>query len=298
RLEKGISLGSAMRESSMEFGPVFVSLVQAGEASGSLADNLRFLAEWLERDDNLRREISSVTLYPKLVVAATIILGGSVSILILPKLVPLFNSLHVQLPWVTVQILAFSIFLQHSWGWVLIGMIIFWILAKVVLRIGAVRYTLHRMYIHTPYVKYMIVDYQVALFSELMSTLLKSGLTIDESLDIAAIGTTNFYYRTIVYKVKERILKGISLAKTMSEYPDLYPINFVNVLTVGENGGSLDESFTQLSEFYTNEMKIKTQKLPTMIEPVLLVVIGLAVATLALSIILPIYKLTGNISGN
>ena len=92
------------------------------------------------------------------------------------------------------------------------------------------------------------------------------------------------------------MLNGVSVTETVKLYPALYPPNFVNLLSVGENSGSLQESFANLAEYYTKEIEIKTKRLPVVIEPVLLVVIGAAVATLALSIILPIYKLTGSLS--
>lgn len=295
RLQKGVSLYSAMSESASRFGMVVISLVRAGEVSGSLPDNLEFLADWLARDSTLRKEISSVTMYPKLVIGATGVLGGGLAIFILPKLVPMFASLHVQLPAITQFILSAAVFLQNYWPFIFTALILLFITYKISVRMPAVKYAIDRITILLPFAGEMIRDYQLALFSQLMATLLKSGLTVDEALEIAYIGTSNLYYRKALTEMKSRLLNGVSLVETIKLYPRLYTANFTNLLGVGENSGSLQESFANLADYYTKEISIKTKRLPVVIEPILLIMIGVAVATLALSIILPIYKLTGSL---
>ncbi|MEI6396899.1 MAG: type II secretion system F family protein [Candidatus Taylorbacteria bacterium] len=295
-LAKGVSLYTAMMDSNARFGTVVTSLVRAGELSGSLPENLDFLADWLSRDSNLRKEISSVTLYPKLVIGATVFLGGGLAVFILPKLVPMFSSLHVKLPWITQFILDASVFLQGYWVMILIGLVLITIIFQLLIHTKPVKYTIDRISIHISFFGDMIMDYQLALFSQLLATLLKSGLTVDESLEIAFVGTGNLYYRKALTDMRSRLMNGVSVTETVKLYPALYPPNFVNLLSVGENSGSLQESFTNLADYYTKEISIKTKRLPVVIEPILLVMIGVAVATLALAIILPIYKLTGSLS--
>ena len=295
-LAKGVSLFTAMSNSHSRFGTVVTSLVRAGELSGSLPENLDFLADWLSRDSNLRKEISSVTLYPKLVVGATVFLGGGLAIFILPKLVPMFLSLHVKLPWITQFILDASVFLQLNWIMVIVGLVLVFVIFQVLMHTKAVKMIIDRTSIHVFFAGDMIRDYQLALFSQLMATLLKSGLTVDESLEIAFVGTGNLYYKKALTDMRTRLMNGVSVTETVKMYPSLYPPNFVNLLSVGENSGSMQESFANLADYYTKEINIKTKRLPVVIEPVLLVIIGVAVATLALAIILPIYKLTGSLS--
>jgi len=295
RIEMGVSLASAITEEHNLFDKVFISLVQAGELSGALADNLQFLAIWLERDTRLRREIKNVMLYPKIVLIAVVLLGGALTIFILPNLVPLFTSLHVQLPLVTVLLLKFSLFNQKYWPFIIIAVLLVWLIIYLLFKFEKVRFNYHKLLINLPYVKEFVVGYQLALFSQLMGTLLKSGISIDDSLDIAFVGTANLYYKKALGEIKDRVGKGVSLVATMEGYPELYPTNSMSVLAVGENSGSLEESFFKISDYWTNEIIEKTKLLPTIIEPVLLVLIALAVAFIALSIILPIYKLTGNL---
>jgi len=296
RLEQGVSLNSAISEEEGAFGKIFVGLVRAGEVSGSLAGNLQFLSIWLERDSNLKKQINGVLLYPKIVLFAVIILGGGLSIFILPRLVPMFTSLHVDLPLITRMVLAVSIFVQKYWLTVFISAILIWLGTYLLFKINRMKYLYHKSLVHLPYIKEFVVGYQLALFSQLMGTLLKSGIPLDEALEIASVGTSNLYYKGVLNDIIERIKRGVSLVSTMEEYHGLYPENSMNVLSVGENSGTLEESFFKVSDYWTKEIIDRTKLLPTIIEPILLVFIATVVALIAISIILPIYKLTGSLN--
>lgn len=295
RLESGVSLGSAISEEEGIFGKIFISLVEAGEVSGSLSENLEFLSVWLERDYNLRKQINGVLLYPKIVLTAVILLGGGLSVFILPRLVPMFTSLHVDLPLLTRAVLALSLFTQKYWLLVAAGAFLLWLGIFLLFKIERMKYLYHKTLVFFPYVKEFVVGYQLALFSQLMGTLMKSGISIDEALEIAYVGTSNLYYRQVLKEIIGRINRGVSLVNTMKEYPELYPTNSMSVLSVGENSGTLEESFFKISDFWTKEIIDRTKLLPTIIEPVLLVIIALAVGLIAISIILPIYRLTGSL---
>ena len=295
RLEKGVSLNTAITEEGEVFGKVVASLIRAGEMSGSLANNLDFVAEWLNREYSLKKEINSVLLYPKIVLSATVLLGGGLAIFILPKLVPMFTGLHVELPLITKIVLNISLFMQHYWLLIIAILFFAWLFYYLLFRITAVKYQYHRSLVHIPYIKLLTVGYQLALFSQLIGTLLRSGITIDEALSIAYDGATNLYYKRALKEIMARVSKGISLVETMKAYPELYPVNSTSVLSVGENTGTLEESFFKVSDFWSKEITNETKNLPTIIEPILLVFIGVAVGLIALSIIMPIYKLTGNL---
>ena len=224
-----------------------------------------------------------------------IILGGSLTTFILPKLVPLFTSLKVELPLITRGLLNLAVFSQKYWLYVVLGMILLIVSIYFIFKIEKVRYGYHRFLTRAPYIREFVVGYQLALFSQLMGTLLRSGISIDEALYTAYLGTSNLYYRRALGEIMDRISKGVSLVSVMKEFPDLYPVNALSVLAVGENSGTLEESFFKVSEYWTKDISDRTKMLPTIIEPVLLVIIALSVGLIALSIIMPIYKLTGNL---
>jgi len=137
-------------------------------------------------------------------------------------------------------------------------------------RITAVKSILHLFYLKLPFVKKFVISYQSALISQLLSTLFKSGLSINESLEITSEAATNVRYQDSIKAIKNRVSKGTTLSAAMAGYPDLYPSNMINIVSTGEKSGTLDNSFTYLSEFYSKEVRNKTKKLPTTIEPILL----------------------------
>jgi len=291
-IEMGTSLSRAFAREEKSFGGVFINLIRAGESSGTLDENLSFLADWLERNNDLKKEISAAMLYPKIIFVATFILAGGLAVFILPRIVPLFEQLHVELPLATRILLAFSLFIEKFWFWV--ALLILGIVVGLVLliRITAVRRFVHFIYLNAPFLGKLAVDYQLALVSQLFSTLFRSGISIYESLDIVSKAATNIHYQESIEKLKERISRGTALADAMRDYPKLYPPSFVNIVAVGERSGSLGNSFVYLAEFYSKEMSNNAKRLPTVIEPLLLIFIGLIVGFVAISIITPIYELT------
>lgn len=295
-VEMGTSLSESFAKEEKVFGKVFISLLKAGEASGTLDENLSFLADWLERDHDLRQEIEAAMIYPKFVFSATLLLGGGLSVYILPKLVPLFDQLRVELPLATRLLLAFSLFIEKFWYLALagiIGMIAGFVLLN---RIKFVQRFFHLLYIKMPFIGGLMVSYQLALVSQLFSTLFKSGMAISETLEITSEAATNIHYQESVKKMEGRVSQGTTLSQAMRDYPKLYPKNMISIVAVGEKSGALDNSFTYLSEFYLKEVKNKTRKLPTIIEPALLIFIALMVGFVALAIIMPIYELTSGLS--
>lgn len=295
-IEMGTSLSESFAKEEKVFGRVFISLLKAGEASGTLENNLSFLSDWLERDNDLRQEIKAATLYPKFVFSATFVLGGGLSVYILPKLVPLFDQLRVKLPFATRALLAFSVFVEKFWFLALAGIIGIIVGFVFLNKIKSVKRIFHLLYIRMPFIADLMVSYQLALISQLFSTLFKSGLSISETLGITGEAATNIHYQESIKKIRDRVGSGTTFSEAMSDFPKLYPKSFVNIAATGEKSGTLDNSFAYLSEFYSKEVKNKTKKLPTIIEPALLIFIALMVGFVAISIIMPIYELTRGLS--
>lgn len=295
-VRNGEQLSTALEKKKHLFGAVFVSLIRAGEESGTLEENLRFLADWYERSTDLKRDISSATLYPKIVFGAAFVLGGCLAIFILPRLVPLFGQLNVELPLFTRILLAVSVFIATYWHFVLIGLVLTVALFVFVYRIYGVRKRFHWLFIRMPVTGDLIKNYQLALITQLFGTLIRSGLTLNDAVAIVKEAATNIYYQESLQRIESHVVEGTKLSNTLTSYPHLYPKMFQSVVFVGEKSGTLRDSFEYLSEYYTKEVNAKTKKLPTIVEPILLILIALVVGFIALSIIMPIYSLTGSIT--
>ena len=296
RVIGGTYLSEAFAKERKIFGEVFISLVKAGEKSGTLQENLQFLADWLERNEDLRREVNTAALYPKLVFGASLILGASLAIFILPKLIPLFSQLGTELPLITQILLAIALFVQKQWLFSLVLLFVVFAGAFLLNRVTAVRSRLHLLYLKIPFVGTMLKNYQLAMFSQLFGTLLKSGLTIGDSVPIVSEAVSNMRYKRSIKEIGEKVERGTTFAEAMSADKGLYPSSFISIIATGEKTGNLTAAFSHLSDFYSKEVSTAAKKLPTVIEPVLLIIIAFVVGFIALSIIMPIYRLTGSIS--
>lgn len=291
-VESGGSLSGAFQKEQDVVGEIFVSFIRAGEASGTLSENLSFLADWLEKNHELKQEIKSATLYPKIVIISTFFLGGTLSMFILPRIIPLFANFKVELPLITRALISFASFIQSFWH-ILLVLIALTITACVLIyRNVRVRYFIHSILVKLPVAGQVIMSYQTALISRLLLSLFKSGIPVNESLHITAESTSNLLYKNSLQEMEKSVIQGTSLASAMGKFDDLYPLNVITIIKTGDKSGTLDQSLEYLATYYEKDVRSRTRKLPTVIEPLLLFVIGGLISMVALSIILPIYKLT------
>lgn len=291
-IEEGMSLAHAFEKHQTLFGSVFVSLVRTGETSGTLEENLRFLARWLEQDYTLRQEITAATLYPKIVLAVSFLVGSGLALFVLPRFIPLFAQLSVDLPLFTRILLHASLFMQHYGFFVVAGIAGVVVGYAFLLKIVAVRRVVHRTLLGMPMFGSLLTQYQLAIMCQLFYTLMKSGVPISETLEIVRNACTNLAYQDSLKDVRERVIKGTPLSDALCGYPHLYPHHVLTMITVGEKSGTLDTVFNSLAEHYAKEVLATSKKLPTIIEPLLLVVIALVVGGIAVAVIFPIYQLT------
>jgi type IV pilus assembly protein PilC len=171
---------------------------------------------------------------------------------------------------------------------VIVGLIITF---QALQRVKPARRFFDGIYLRTTFFSGLFKGYELALISQLLSTLVKGGLSINEALGVAAEAATNVCYEDSLVVIQDRVAKGVTISEAMREYPQLYPVNMVVIIAAAEKSGSLEESLAHLAEFYSKEVDNKTKSLPTVLEPLMLIFIGLIVSLIALSIISPIYDL-------
>ena len=291
RTEKGTQIYQIF-EDNPNFEKVFSSFIRAGEESGTLENNLKNLVKWLERKQMLEMEVSSATLYPKIILIFSIFLGGGLTFFVLPKLVPIFASLDIKLPLPSRMLLAASNFIQNYGLYLIIGIIIFLIFAYLIGRIEKVKVKIDNLVLKIPVLGDFIRDYQLTIISQLFYTLFESGLMITKIIDIIAESTTNRTFKKSLEYAKMRVIKGDPLSMVLNEFPTLYPSIYVGMITTGEETGALVESFGYLADFFSTSISDKTKKLPVILEPAILILIGLFVAFISSAVILPIYQVT------
>jgi type II secretory pathway component PulF len=294
-LRAGQSLSDSMARYPKVFSEMFVNIIQAGEKSGNLEENLTNLAEQLEKERELRSKVKGAMLYPTVVLVAALGLGLAMAFLVLPKITPLFEGLKMELPFTTRWLISFShIIRENTWELFggITGVIVFilWLIKR-----KFSQPVTHWLLLKLPLVGKIVYQTNLARFCRSLGTLLKSGLNIDEAIEITSKTVTNYHYKKALTQVSSTVRKGTRLSSKLEQYPKLFPKLTTRMIRVGEKSGKLEESLLFLAHFYEVEVDNTTKSLSTAIEPILLIVIGLVVAFLALSIITPIYKITGNV---
>jgi len=291
----GNSLAESLRKHPRVFSNFFVNSVQVGEASGTLVENFQNIAKQLEKEQQLSSKIKGAMLYPLIIFGATIVLAIVLSFVVLPKIIPLFEGLNIELPLTTRILIWFSHFVA-SYGHIAVIVLVLIVAAFAALcRQKFSHPVTHWLLLHIPVVKGISKYANLIRFNRSLGILLKSGINIDEALRITSETVNNYYYQKAIAEVAGQIKKGTKLKNNLDKYRRLFPKLVSNMIGVGEETGRLDETLLYLADFYEFEVDNATKSLTAVLEPVLLLVIGVIVALFATAIITPIYVITGNV---
>ncbi len=293
-VRQGNSLSSALRKMPKIFDSMFVNMVMAGEAGGKLEQNLEIVAVQQAKNYTLRSKIKAAMMYPTVVFFAILGLIGVISAFVLPKLLGFFTTLHAKLPISTRILLASSEFLVKYWLWLLCLVIVLVITVKVMGKFAKTRLIIHSIILKIPIFGKISRNLNLAIFCRSLASLLNSGVTIDQALHIVADTVTNDVYKQRITLIYHQILQGLAMSEILSKDKH-FPILLSRMSRVGERSGKLSETLDYLADFYETEVDNVTKNLSTMLEPALLVFIGLVVGFVAMSIINPIYELTSKV---
>lgn len=294
-VDAGNSLSSSLGKFPKIFPPIFVNTVYVGESSGTLDENLDNLAGHLKKDKELVDKVKGAMVYPMIVLVLAFVLAMAISFVVLPKITPMFKGLGMDLPMSTKVLIAFSDIVQEH------GAVLFpSIMGGVIFLIWIFRQKFFKpvadfLILHVPIIKNISRNKNLTIFSSTLGTLLKSGLNIDEALRITKDTIDNYYYKNALEDLAVKARQGTKISENLSRHKKLFPSLMVSMIKIGENSGRLEETLAYLAEYYETEVNNATKTLSTAIEPMLLIFIGLMVGGLAIAIITPIYKMTGNV---
>jgi type II secretory pathway component PulF len=292
----GQSLSKSLERYKELFGEFTVNLIRTGEAAGVLPENLMYLAEELGKKQALERKVKGALIYPIFITFATFGVTGMLIIFIFPKIMPIFISLNVDLPWTTRALLAVSEYLEAYGIYTILGLTVA-IVAFVMSR--KVVYTLQYMtdwiLLRLPIAGPIASAYNCANFCRTLALNVKSGISLSESLFITAEVTKNSLYKEAFIDIAKHVMKGEKISSTMAKYPHIFPDMLPHMILIGETTGSLTNTLTYLSDLYEAEVEEGTKNLSNSIEPILLITMGLMVGTIAVSVIAPIYEVTKHI---
>ncbi|HEY4476567.1 MAG TPA: type II secretion system F family protein [Candidatus Paceibacterota bacterium] len=294
-VESGAALSTALGDHSHIFPALLTNAVYAGERSGNLAINLTAAARALDKERLLLAKVKGALIYPATVLIAAFLLGLGLVFFVLPKITPLFRGLNIELPWTTRALIALADLVDQH-GLILFISIVGGLTAVIILaQRHFTRPLTHWLLLHLPGLKPIVRHTNLARFSGALGLLLKSGVTVNEALDITERTLSNYYYARALHQVATGVSQGTKLADNLERFPTLFPSLLTRLVRVGEVSGKFEDTFFYLADFYEGEVDSATKSLSTALEPILLLFIGLIVALLALSIITPIYQITGNV---
>ena len=295
-IQNGQTLEKALSKFPKVFDPFFLNLIRIGEESGNLEKNLDYIAAQLKKNNEFEKNIRAALLYPGIVLMIAGIAGAGISLFVLPQLINLFTSLTIKLPLPT-RILLFFAQLMKGYGFYIIGgIIILGFICRALLSYPPVTRQWHKFLFKLPVLGTFFQNVQIAFFCRNLGIMLQSGLPIMNALEVQYKATTNYVYKGYVSYILKGVEKGHSIGGTLTKAHFPYvPLIATKMIGVGEKTGKLDESLMYLGEFFTEEVDEYSKNFSTIIEPLMLLIIGLAVAFLALAIISPIYQLTGSI---
>lgn len=275
------------------FGDFAVNIIRVGENSGILSQNLAYLSDELSKKNALERKVAGTLVYPIFITLSTFGITGLVTVFIFPKLMPIFTSLHVELPWTTRALMRASNFLQHDWPWLIFGIaaaILLWIFLRA--KFECVRYAGDRLLLALPVAGALARSYNLANLCRTLGLLLKSGVHMIEALHIAADTTRNLAYRRAIKRVAAAATRGEPVSRQLAKEPHLFPDMLTHMVVVGETTGNFAATCLYLGELYEAEVDELAKSLSSSIEPALMIFMGLLVGLIAVSVITPIYAIT------
>ncbi|HHE76529.1 MAG TPA: type II secretion system F family protein, partial [Candidatus Parcubacteria bacterium] len=285
----GKSFSEALAEYPSVFDNLFVNMVKVGEESGTLGDVLQVLGRQMEREHKIVSKVKGAMVYPAVILALMAIIGILMMIMVVPKLSKIFSDLNIELPITTRIIIFFSNFVVDFWYILIIAFIALWFLLRRFLKTEKGRKIKDAALLKMPIISPIIVKTNSARTVRTLSSLIEAGVPIARSLEITSKTLNNIYYQEALSRASQEIKGGSELAEILKKYNDIYPSLVIQMIKVGEETGDTSEILKQLADFYEDEVSNITKNLSSVIEPVLMIIIGAAVGFFAVSIIQPIY---------
>lgn len=294
-INNGNTLSYALSRHPRVFDRLYVHVVKVAEESGTLEENLEYIAVQLEKARDLKMRFIAAMIYPAIILSLAIVIATGLIIFILPRLLPVFSSFGVELPLTTKILIGISLFFR-DYGIVSVGAFLGSIaFIRILASVGPVGYLVARSVLFLPVFGSLTRNLNLAFFARTMETLIKSGVPMVDAVGIASDSLGNAAYRKTIHSFGAYIREGRGLGDAFGKEKTFFPVIFSRMVSVGERSGKLDESFHYLAVFYEKEVDNVTNNLSNVLQPVLLILVGFVVGFIAIAIITPIYKFTESI---
>ncbi len=294
-IEGGNTMGDALAKHPKYFDPLSVNLVRAGEQAGVLESLLDKIATYKEKTEAIKAKIKKALTYPTAIVVVAFIISAILLIFVIPQFEEMFKSFGGELPAFTQMVVNLSRVFQE-WWWAIfggIGAAIFGI-AQLVKKSDKAKEAVDRYSLKVPVVGEILTKSAIARFARTLATMFAAGVPLVEAMDSVAGATGNKVYSDAVLTMKDKISTGMQLQQSMRE-ADLFPNMVVQMVAIGEESGSIDTMLDKVASFYEEEVDNAVDTLTSLMEPMIMAVLGVVVGGLVVAMYLPIFKMGGSV---
>lgn len=291
-IDSGLSLSQAMARHQNVFSEFYVSMVRSAEITGRLDEVIGFMADYLEKEAGILSRVRNALIYPVIVVALFGVVGGVMVGFVFPQLEPVFAESGVELPLITKILLGSGAFLKNWWLAILFILAVFAFVIADYLQTKEGKIVFDEFRVRVPVVGELYKKLYVARFAESAAVLIRGGIPIAQALEISGHTIGSIIYRDALHEVAESVRGGQLMSQALAEHENYFPPLVSQMVAVGESTGKLENLLSRISSFYTREVDDLVSRLVELIQPALMVVIGILVALLFVAILLPIFNLS------
>ena len=294
KVNEGGSLAEAFSEYPRIFPGVFVSMVKAGESTGALENVLARLADMYEKRAKLTNKVRSALTYPLLMAVVGCAVVLFVLSYVLPSITKLFTEMNMTLPWVTLFLIKLSAFLNHSLWLVLVGIVGLIGAHRYWLRTPGARMVWDRFKLKVPLFGPLLVDVAVARFSRTLGVLLGSGVTIVEALELSEAVVSNAVMADVIQETRRAVGSGQSVSQALAK-DQIFPPVAIHMIAAGEKSGNMEDGLLRIADSLDNEIESKLSVMTSLLEPLMIIVLGGMIGFIVLAILLPIFDINSAI---
>jgi type IV pilus assembly protein PilC len=292
QVESGATLADSLKKYPQQFDDLFVNMVSAGEAGGILDTILRRLSAYMEKAAKLKSQVKGAMTYPIVTMVIAVAVVAVILVFVIPVFQEMFADMGGALPPITQIVVAMSEFVKSKIHWIVIGIVIFIFAFKKYYKTEKGRKLVDATMLKLPVFGLLIRKVSVAKFTRTMGTMLSSGVAILEALDIVAKTSGNKTVEQAIYTVRSGIAEGRTMADPLAE-SGVFPAMVCQMISVGESTGALDAMLEKIADFYEEEVDQAVDNLTSLIEPFMLVFLGVVIGTLVVAMYMPIFKMAG-----
>jgi len=288
---KGNNFSDSLKKYPNIFSELFQNMIKVGEEAGNLEEVLGILSKQMERENELKSKIKGALMYPAVIVSAMIIIGILMLVMVVPNIAETFEDLGIELPITTQFIIGLGTFMAEKWYLSIVFIVILIGFYWFGLQSKKVKKGIDGILLKLPIISTLIKKTNSATTARTLSSLISAGVPIVRSLEIVSNTLGNFYNKKALSEAGEEVKKGGKLSDALSSYKDIYPIIVIQMIKVGEETGETSSILAKLADFFEEEVGNATKNMASIIEPVLMLIVGAVIGFFAISMVQPMYSM-------